>query len=539
MSLFKKTNPIAGANDAALVMYALAGDRDAFCEIVSRYQNLLCSLAYSSVGDIKHSEDIAQEAFVEAWKKLDTLRDPEKLKSWLCAILRFKVSHYRRKEATQAVKNAEELAEQHADMHDSEQMDDAAIAQQHQTLMWNALQNMDDIYREPLILFYREQQSVERVAAELDLSQDTVKQRLSRGRKLLKSAMSSFVEDALAKSKPGVAFTAAVFVAINGIAPPAKAAVFGAGAAKTSSLFNLATVLTLLAALSGFISSYFGLRASFDQSRTQKERRLAVKTVALFMSLALLYVVGMLGLKQLALQNTGTAGVYAFVSQLLVLAFVSSYLFLVSRMFTAIRTLRAQERRACPQAFTHEVDQVGARQREYKSRWQLFGVPLIHFQFAMPEVTDKPAFGWIAGGSYARGLLFAWGGVAIAPVSVGIVSVGVITVGAVGFGLISTGTVAVGIIAFGASAIAYNAYASLSSLGWESAFSNGFSMASEAAIGPIAYAAQINNDKAAEIVNLTLLGHSYQWVLAAIAILVIVPAAWHARKVRQRMKPSA
>ena len=111
MSIFTKRNPIAAANDTALVMSSLGGDRNAFCEIVTRYQNLLCSLAYSAVGDIKHSEDIAQEVFVEAWKKLDTLLDPEKLKSWLCGILRFKVSHYRRKEQRQPLKDAQELDE--------------------------------------------------------------------------------------------------------------------------------------------------------------------------------------------------------------------------------------------------------------------------------------------------------------------------------------------------------------------------------------------------------------------------------------------
>ena len=81
MNIFKNRTQIINSSDAALVMASLGGDRDAFCEVVTRYQNLLCSLAYSSVGDLKYSEDIAQETFVEAWKKLDTLREPEKLKS--------------------------------------------------------------------------------------------------------------------------------------------------------------------------------------------------------------------------------------------------------------------------------------------------------------------------------------------------------------------------------------------------------------------------------------------------------------------------
>ena len=122
MSIFTKRNPITKMNDAHLVMSSLGGDRDAFCEIVSRYQNLLCSLAYSSVGDIKYSEDISQETFVEAWKKLDTLKDPEKLKSWLCGILRFKVSRYRRKEGTQPIKGASEFEEHDVSNSDNEQL---------------------------------------------------------------------------------------------------------------------------------------------------------------------------------------------------------------------------------------------------------------------------------------------------------------------------------------------------------------------------------------------------------------------------------
>lgn len=536
MRLFRKLNPVTKMNDANLVMLSLGGDREAFCEIVSRYQNLLCSLAYSSVGDIKYSEDISQEAFVEAWKKLDTLKDPEKLKAWLCGILRFKASRFRRKEGRQPIKGASEIEDHDVSDSDNEKMEDVAIREQEQALLWQTLDKMDGTYREPLILFYREQQSVERVAAELDLSVDTTKQRLSRGRKILKRAMISFVEETLTKSKPGTGFTAAVLAAISSIAPPAKAAVFGAGAAKAGAFLKLTAFLTLLASFSGVISSFFGLRASLDQSRTKRERQHAIRTVAKFMLFAIVYVLGMFTLKYLALNNEGYLHVYATASQFLVLTFVASYLLLVHRMFEETQKLRAQERLFNPQAFQNQADQIGSKQHEYKSQLSLIGTPLFHFKFGMLEVADKPAVGWIAGGSKAYGLLFAWGGVAIAPISVGIVSVGVVSVGAVSFGLIAIGTVGIGIVGFGASAIGYKAYGSLSALGWESAFSNGFSIAKDAAIAPIAYAAQINNEQAAAISNLTLLEQSHQWILAMIAILVIIPSIWHSYKVRQRMK---
>ena len=536
MSIFTKRDQITGANDTVLVISSLGGDRNAFCEIVTRYQNLLCSLAYSAVGDIKHSEDIAQEVFVEAWKKLDTLLDPEKLKSWLCGILRFKVSHYRRKEQRQPLNDAQELDEKDFNESNHEKMEDVAIREQEQALLWKALDKMDDIYREPLILFYREQHSVEHVALELDLTEDSVKQRLSRGRKLLQKSMVKFVEETLVKSKPGLGFTAGVLTAISSIAPPAKASALGAGIIKTGSLFKLATVLTVLATFSGVISSFFGLKASLDQSRTQRERLQSIKIVALFMFFALVFVAGMFTLKIVALSDNGNVGIYAFAAQLLVFAFVTSYLILVAGMFKSMRNLRSQERLFHPEVFLSQADKKNAKQREYKSQLSLCGTPLFHFQFGRPETGDKPAFGWVAGGNQACGLLFAWGGVAIAPISVGIVSIGVISVGAVGFGLIGLGVVGIGVIGFGASAIAYKAYASLSALGWESAFSAGFSMAKDAAIGPIAHAAHVNNEEAADIINLSWLGQNYLWILSAIALLVIIPAIWHSHKVAQRMK---
>src|SRR6516164_2469807 len=53
-------------SDQELVARSLGGDREAFSCIVSRYQTLICSLAYSRVGNLGQSEDIAQETFITA-----------------------------------------------------------------------------------------------------------------------------------------------------------------------------------------------------------------------------------------------------------------------------------------------------------------------------------------------------------------------------------------------------------------------------------------------------------------------------------------
>lgn len=544
MSLFKKRKPLselnnAGLNDADLVMASLGGDRDAFCAIVTRYQNLLCALAYSAVGDLKHSEDIAQETFIEAWKKLDTLRDPEKLKSWLCGILRFKASHFRRKEVTQPAADAHTLDDYENTPHSQEEIEDAIISAQEQALLWQALEKMPDTYREPLILFYREQCSIEHVANQLELSEDTVKQRLSRGRKLLQQAMVNFVEDTLTKSKQGTAFTLSVLVAINDIAPAIKLATFSAGAAKAGSIFKWTAMLATLAAFAGIVSSYFGLRAALDQSRTKRERRSVILVTLLYFVFTLIYILGMVGLQHLAetsaQNNIDILKIYAVASQLLVVALITSYVILTVKMHSALRRIRMQERLFYPDAFQAPADQIGSKQREYKSRICVAGVPLFHFRFGMPEHGDKPLVAWVAGGSHAYGLIFAWGGIAIAPISVGIISVGLLSIGAMGVGILAMGTIAIGIIGFGASAIGYKAYGSFSALGWESAVSGGFSIAKEAALGAIPFAKQINNEQAADIASLAIFHQSYFWMLLTLTLCVVVPAILYAHAVRKRM----
>src|SRR5476651_1076299 len=103
--------PVTAGNDAELVSASLAGHRDAFGQIVARYQSLLCSLAYSATGSLSQSEDLAQETFVTAWKQLAELREPEKLRSWLCRISRNLTYDSLRRHGREAIHKAVSLEE--------------------------------------------------------------------------------------------------------------------------------------------------------------------------------------------------------------------------------------------------------------------------------------------------------------------------------------------------------------------------------------------------------------------------------------------
>lgn len=226
------------ATDAELVAFVCGARPDAFEAIVRRYQGLVCALAYSAVGDVRTSEDIAQETFVAAWKGIAGLREPEKLRSWLCGIARRQSMNSRRRASTEPATGADPLDAADAASAENDVTPAAVVADRDDAaLVWRALAGMPETYREPLVLYYRQNRSVEDVAAALDLTPDAVKQRLSRGRERLKAEVAVLVEGALGASMPGPAFTSSVMAALPLSALSAKAAIGGSALTKTLATF--------------------------------------------------------------------------------------------------------------------------------------------------------------------------------------------------------------------------------------------------------------------------------------------------------------
>ncbi len=523
------------ASDAELVAATLAGHRRAFGQIVKRYQRLLCSLAYSATGQLTESEDIAQEAFVEAWRRLHTLREPDKLRPWLCGILRFKVSRARRTDRREpsAIAEGEDALEFVATS--DALAPDAAMEKEEQVLLWKALERLPDAYREPLILFYREHQSVEHVAASLDLSEDAVKQRLVRGRKILQEQVLQFVQGALARSTPGKVFTIGVLAALPELATPAKAIGVGAAAMQGASLAKSTSVAVWLSSLSGLYGAVMTLRANLDQARTPRERRAVVKITLGITGTALLFLALLYLLRECAFRAWDDRVLFAVAAQVLVVANLLLWPFAVVRTMRHMRALRTAERLAQPHLFHPDIDRVGSAAGEYRSRWSCLGVPLVHVRFASPDAGAKPVFAWVAGGDRAYGLLFAWGALAVAPVSIGAFSVGLLAIGSVSFGLVSLGTLVVGGLAVGAASVGIKAYAWLSALGWETAQCAGFGIARVAAEAPVALAQFANDATARTLLQDPNAHRNHMIFIATISLAAVVPLTCYAVAVRRRL----
>ena len=284
-------------SDAELVARTLAGDRDAFSRIVSRYQILICSLAYSRIGHLGQSEDVAQETFITAWKHLRLLREPAKLRAWLCGIVNNRIHKTLRREGREPVRLAETL-ETVQDSPDGEALpSEQAISREEEAILWRSLEKIPELYREPLVLFYREHESIEAVAAQLDLSEDAVKQRLSRGRKLLQEEVQVFVESALRRTAPSQAFSGAVLAALP-IAPAAASGVglAGKGAAAAKWGFGGAWLAPIIGILGGMLAHWMIFRAA----PTAAERRLKkIAFISLWVFVLAWCIGGQLGLRAL------------------------------------------------------------------------------------------------------------------------------------------------------------------------------------------------------------------------------------------------
>src|SRR5919202_5829264 len=77
-----------GPDDATLVRRVLAGESSAFAALVRRHRRAALAGALAVVGDPADADDVAQDAFVHAYDRLATCRDPSRFGAWLLAIVR-------------------------------------------------------------------------------------------------------------------------------------------------------------------------------------------------------------------------------------------------------------------------------------------------------------------------------------------------------------------------------------------------------------------------------------------------------------------
>ena len=202
-------------SDAELVTRSRRRDSAAFGSLVERHQDLVFGVALARCGDPELASDLVQDAFVVAWKTLDRLRDVDRVGSWVAGIARNLAS-----EATRARAREAKLAPEAATVPTPE---DAALEREGRELIQRALADLPATHREVLVLHYFQAQSVAAIADGIGISQDLVKQRLSRGRRAVRDHISRLLDDGRLRIRPRAGLVASVVAALTIPTPEAAA----------------------------------------------------------------------------------------------------------------------------------------------------------------------------------------------------------------------------------------------------------------------------------------------------------------------------
>jgi RNA polymerase sigma factor (sigma-70 family) len=475
-------------DDAALVAASLEGNRDAFASIVRRYQSLICALAYNATGSLSQSEDLAQETFLTAWRQLGGLREPAKLRPWLCRIasnISYDALKGQGREPMDAAEPLEAAQEAHA--HEPSPSE-GTMTREEEAILWRSLEGLPGACREPLILYYREHRSIASVAASLELSEDAVKQRLSRGRKLLAEKVLAYVEGALERSGPGKAFTQGVMQAMNATTTATTLAgtvVKSGAAAKAATAGLLGAIGSIMLAIFG---NYAGYRASLAMASSEGEKKFIKGFYGRILAVVIVFSVALaLLIWWRVAEGQSHPGAFN------VLALVLALVYLLT--FLGLGVWWWQKRRALLRTLADGPKKESTALWEYRSSTTFLGWPLVHIRFG-GACTGKEAVvkAWFAAGGYAVGRLFAFGGLAIAPVSIGGCAVGLISWGGATVGLLALGGLAVGAWSWGALAVGWQAYGACA-VAWKAAV-GGAAVAHDFAFASMAQAAQDGGEAA-------------------------------------------
>ncbi|MDE0401456.1 MAG: sigma-70 family RNA polymerase sigma factor [Candidatus Poribacteria bacterium] len=178
-------------NDAQLVQRTLAGDQFAFSTLVQKYQKPVHTLVWRKIGDFHIAEEITQDIFLKVYKKLQTLKNPNRFAGWLYVIAARRCFAWCKKKRIPMksldAMSTEELEELAYVQYRAGEKDEEGSERQREVVK-RLLQKLPESERTVVTLHYLGDMTCEDISQFLGVSPNTVKSRLHRARKRLKKA---------------------------------------------------------------------------------------------------------------------------------------------------------------------------------------------------------------------------------------------------------------------------------------------------------------------------------------------------------------
>ena len=187
-------------DDVQLIRSTLSGNDEAFSTLVKKYQKNVHALAWRKIGDFHYAEEITQDTFLQAYKKLSTLKDPNQFAGWLYVIAnRLCINWMRKKKpALQSLEGtrAEEVARSSYSHYVSGERETEA-AERRSEIVEKLLARLPESERTVVTLYYLGEMTAKEIGKFLGVSVKTVHSRLHRARKRLQEKDELLVQEVL------------------------------------------------------------------------------------------------------------------------------------------------------------------------------------------------------------------------------------------------------------------------------------------------------------------------------------------------------
>lgn len=227
--------------DESAVAAVRGGDAERYRELVERHERRVYAVAWSRLGDAALAEEVTQEAFIRAYRRLWLLGDGAKFSGWVNTIARrvainFGLRH--RRELNKRERWALEISDDSTGENSADETDPLHTPE----TLRQTLAELPAAHRECLVLFYLEGKSGAEAAAALGISETALRVRLHRARAAMRERLEEKLEGSLTKLRPARTLVPAVMAGVLASSSAKTATAGGIGATIFGTLVKLAPV---------------------------------------------------------------------------------------------------------------------------------------------------------------------------------------------------------------------------------------------------------------------------------------------------------
>ena len=213
-------------NDSELIKRTLEGDQQAYASLVEKYQEQIHALAWQKIGDFHIAQEITQDAFITAYQKLNSLKNPQRFAGWLYVITTNMCNMWHRKKKPQPESLEQtdpmELEELYYSEYVSHEREEDRREMQ-RSLVKKLLDKLKESDRTVLTLHYLAGLSCEEIGEFLGVSTNTVKSRLHRARNRLRGE-EALIQENLSSFQLPKQFSENIMKKISNLSPAAPSA---------------------------------------------------------------------------------------------------------------------------------------------------------------------------------------------------------------------------------------------------------------------------------------------------------------------------